>query len=155
MNGYVLSLIIVALDLLSRSALAEGEAIDLGWIAGHWCGSSGDERIEEHWLPPHGGIVLGLARTMKDTRTIGYEYTRIVLDDGVPVFIAQLGGAAPTAFERTAGGEDWARFENPAHDFPKRVEYRRQGDALHAEIAGTGQDGKEVVISFDYVRCSS
>ena len=25
----------------------------------------------------------------------------------------------------TASGADWARFENPQHDFPKRVEYRR------------------------------
>jgi hypothetical protein len=35
------------------------------------------------------------------------------------------------------------------------VEYRRQGEALHAEIAGAGEDGKEMVISFDYVRCPS
>ena len=50
----------------------------------------------------------------------------------------------------TASGDDWARFENPAHDFPKRVEYRRTPDGLHAEIAGPGKGGKELVIPFDY-----
>jgi hypothetical protein len=128
---------------------------ELAWISGHWCGGAGDERIEELWMSPDGDVLLGLGRSLKGAETASYEYMRIVVEDGVPVFIAQPGGAPPTAFKRTAGGADWARFENPAHDFPKRVEYRRRGDALHAEIAGPGEEGKEVVIPFDYLPCSS
>ena len=145
------------LALLTRSAFAaDGAGItDLGWISGHWCGGGGGERIEEFWMPPDGDVLLGLGRSLKGAQTSSYEYMRIVVEDGVPVFIAQPGGAAPTTFKRTAGGADSVRFENPAHDFPKRVEYRRRGDALHAEIAGPGEDGKEVVIPFDYVRCGS
>ncbi len=75
--------------------------------------------------------------------------------DGTQSYIAQPGGRPPTAFRRTAGGERWVRFENPEHDFPRRIEYRREGDALHAEIAGPDENGKEIVISFDYSRCGS
>jgi hypothetical protein len=144
-----------ALLLLVPCALAaDAPALrDLGWISGHWCGGAGDERIEELWMSPDGDVLLGLGRSLKGAETASYEYMRIVIEDGVPVFVAQPGGAPPTAFKHTSGGADWARFENPAHDFPKRVEYRRQGDALHAEIAGPGEDGKEMVIPFDYVRC--
>lgn len=70
--------------------------------------------------------------------------------DGVQSYIAQPGGKPPTAFKRTAGGETWARFENPDHDFPQRIEYRREGDRLHAEVAGRGKNGEEAVLGFDY-----
>jgi hypothetical protein len=56
-------------------------------------------------------------------------------------------------FRWAAGGADWARFENPAHDFPQLVEYRRSGEKLRARIAGPGKGGKESVISFEYERC--
>jgi hypothetical protein len=69
-------------------------------------------------------------------------------------YVAQPQGGAPTAFALRASGADWARFENPQHDFPKRVEYRRTATGLHAEIAGPGRDGKEVVIPFDYRACA-
>ena len=68
-------------------------------------------------------------------------------------YIAQPRGRPPTTFRLTASGADWARFENPAHDFPQRIEYHRTPDGLHAETAGPDKDGKETVIPFDYVAC--
>ncbi len=88
-------------------------------------------------------------------RTTGFEYFRIADVDGVQSFIAQPGGRPPTAFKRTGGGENWIRFENPDHDFPQRIEYRREGNGLHAEVAGPGANGKETVINFDSVPCGS
>jgi hypothetical protein len=148
-------LLLVAVACCSHGSLLADEPIDFGWISGHWCAASGDERIEEHWLSPAGGVLLGVARTVKGEEVSSFEYLRIVFEDSVPTYVAQPNGSPPTTFRRTTGGRDWARFENPTHDFPTRVEYRRQGEALHAEIAGAGEDGKEMVISFDYVRCPS
>jgi hypothetical protein len=125
----------------------------LDWIGGHWCVGLGEEIVEEVWLPPHGGVALGLGRTRTDDRTTAFEYLRIADHDGTLSYIAQPGGRPSTVFKRTAGGERWIRFENPDHDFPQRIEYRRDGDGLHAEIAGPGENGREIVISFDYSRC--
>ena len=147
--------VIAALLLLIGFAPAAALNPTLDWIAGHWCVDLGEDTIEELWLPPHGGLVVGLGRTRTTDRTIAFEYFRIVDRDGIQSYIAQPGGQPPTAFKRTAGGERWVRFENPDHDFPQRVEYRRDGDALRAEIAGPGENGKEVVITFDYSRCAS
>lgn len=139
--------------LSTPGALAGSGTDPLDWLQGDWCGGTGDERIEEHWLPAHGGLRLGVARTLKGARTSNFEFLRIDVVDGVATYIAQPDGAPPTAFKRTAGGANWVRFENPEHDFPKRVEYRRTDAALHAEIAGPGEDGKEIVVGFDYTAC--
>lgn len=44
-------------------------------------------------------------------------------------------------------------FENLAHDFPNRVEYRRDGTGLRAVIAGPGRNGKKREIPFENHRC--
>ena len=150
----LLALSIAALPAMATPAAAPAPADDLGWLAGHWCGGSGGERIEESWLAPRGGLLLGLSRTVQGERLAGFEFLRIQAVDGVPNYLAQPGGRAPTAFARSAGGEHWVRFENPAHDFPRRIEYRRNGDTLRAEIAGPGEDGKEFVIGVDYRACA-
>lgn len=109
--------------------------------------------IEETWMPAHGTMMLGLSHTRVGDKTVGFEFMRIVFVDGVATFIAQPGGKPPTSFVRTDGGEFWARFENPAHDFPQRIEYRRVDDRLMAEIGGPGDDGQEIAMQFEYQRC--
>lgn len=140
---------------LAIPAARAGDTPSLAWISGHWCTESGATTVEELWLPPQGGVAIGLGRTYMQDRTTGFEYLRIVDVGGVPTYVAQPGGRPPTDFRMTASGEQWIRFENPSHDFPQRIEYRREGDALHAETAGPGENGEEVVISFDYRRCGA
>lgn len=123
------------------------------WLAGHWCAGKGGKTVEELWLPPHGGVMVGLGRTRTPERTVEFEYLRIADIDGIQSYIALPGGQAPTSFGRTAGGDNWARFENPEHDFPQRIEYRREGETLHAEVAGPDENGGESVITFDYSPC--
>jgi hypothetical protein len=126
---------------------------DIGWLSGRWCSGDATNGIEEIWLPPVNGASIGLSWTIANGRIDGFEYIRIEIVDGIPTFLAQPGGHPPTPFRRTASGDGWMRFENPAHDFPRRIEYRRKGDALHAEIAGPGDNGSERVIPYDYRRC--
>jgi hypothetical protein len=139
--GFLIATTLTSLLLSSASAAAASPSLD--WIAGHWCVDLGGDTVEELWLPPHGGVAVGLGRTRNSEKTTGFEYLRIVDLDGVQSFIAQPGGKPPTAFKRTAGGENWVRFENPDHDFPQCIEYRREGDALHAEVSGPGETAKK------------
>jgi Domain of unknown function (DUF6265) len=126
----------------------------LDWFAGQWCMERGGEFIEEHWLSPRGDVMLGVGRTVRGGKTMNFEFLRIEPGAVGTNYIAQPQGGAPTAFRITGSGPGWARFENPGHDFPKRVEYRRTPNGLHAEIAGPGKDGKEVVESFEYRACN-
>jgi hypothetical protein len=123
-------------------AMAADTRQELEWISGYWCSAGKRERVEEYWLPARGGMLLGMSRT--DTR---FEFMRIVLQPEI-TFIAQPQGGTAVSFARTAGGADWIRFENPAHDFPKVIEYRREGEWLRAEVSAAGK-----VIPFEYQRC--
>jgi hypothetical protein len=45
------------------------------------------------------------------------------------------GGGAPVEFLLSDQRTQMIEFINPAHDFPQRIRYWREGDALMAEIA--------------------
>ncbi|WP_433851299.1 DUF6265 family protein [Stenotrophomonas nitritireducens] len=141
----------VGLALASGAATAAGAEFD--WLAGHWCGGSEERRIDEVWLPQAGGALLGMSRTVGGERTESFEFMRLVpagKDAGLHV---QPNGAPPTVFAITGRGEGWMVLENTAHDFPNRIEYRRDGAGLRASISGPGEDGKTLEIPFDYRRC--
>ena len=125
----------------------------LDWLAGHWCGGDAERKIDEVWLPQAGGNLLGMSRTVRGDATESFEFMRVSPNGKSPGLYVQPNGELPTVFSIAERGEDWIRFENAAHDFPNRIEYRRKGDALHAWIAGPGPDGREMKIPFEYRRC--
>lgn len=135
------------------TASETSEAATLDWLAGHWCGIGSHAGSEELWLPPAKGELLGLSRSLRDGEMTAFEYLRIVHDDGQSYYVAQPGGRPPTRFARTAAGPSWVRFDNPAHDFPQRIEYRRDGDVLTASISGPGANGEVERIEFPMQRC--
>ena len=138
-------------------ALCSGHAMSaeavLDWLAGQWCSKDPASQVDEVWLPRAGGVLLGMSRTVRGDRLESFEFMRIVINGDVATFHVQPNGVPPTVFTQAARGDSWIRFENSAHDFPNRIEYRRVGEELHAYIAGPGRDGKEMKISFDYRRC--
>lgn len=106
-----------------------------GWMAGDWCTAGPeDNRTCEHWSKPAGGMMLGASHEVREGKTRSFEYMRIVMEKGVPVFSAQLNGRPPTAFKGATDGFG-IRFANDGHDYPQQVRYWREGDALVAEIA--------------------
>lgn len=124
------------------------------WLAGQWCSQSEKETIEEHWMPASSNFMMGMSRTRTAQKIKSFEYMRIHAVEGKLALIAQPGGGKPTVFKQTASGSNWVRFENPAHDFPKRIEYRRNKNKLTALIAGPGEGGSEMEIPFHYQLCA-
>lgn len=129
-----------------------GDAAPLEWLAGCWEGSVGTRVIEEHWLAPRGGVLLGLSRTTRDGSVVEHEFMHIYPRDGALVLAATPSGQAPTEFAGRAPGNAEVLFENAAHDFPQRIRYRRVGqDSLVAEIEGGAGDALRRM-RFPYVR---
>jgi hypothetical protein len=151
----IASLLVALLGGAGNVAAAADAALP-AWMTGTWCSNANAQRIEEVWLAPAGGLMLGMSRTVAaNHKRLQFEFLRVELRDGVPTYLAQPQGAAAVAFKLTQSSDSSARFENTAHDFPQRIEYRRIGNALHAEIAGPRRGGNEVVIGFDYEPCAS
>jgi hypothetical protein len=108
----------------------------LAWMAGSWSSEQDGTRLEEHWIQPSGATMLGVNRTVRDGRTVFFEYLRIERsDDGVVLQASPL-GRAPTVFTLVELTEGRVVFENPDHDFPQRIIYWRDGDELRARIEG-------------------
>ena len=152
MNTRAPAALLVLTTLFAADAPAADESVAqrFAWLGGHWCSSD----VDEYWLPAAGDPALGVGRTVKAGKVSTYEFMRIETRDGITSYISVHDGQPATAFRLTASGADWARFENPQHDFPRRIEYRRTPAGLHAQIAGPGRDGRERVIGFDYLRCA-
>lgn len=145
-----------ALLLAAPLAFAAGEVKeveigDLAFIAGSWR-MAGPPAVEEHWMQPTGDTLIGMGRVSGDGRTFFFEYLRIEKrPDGI-FYVAQPKGGPPTDFKlvRLAPGE--AVFENPQHDFPKRILYRRLPNGqLLARTEGDGTE-KEQPAEFLYDR---
>lgn len=127
---------------------AKAVIADVAWIAGAWVGTrSSGSSIEERWSPPLGGAMLAVSRTVNTSgKMVAFEYLRIIERDGGLVYVAQPGGATKTEFVLTESGptEDGGQravFDNPRHDYPKRIVYERSADGRLSATIGYMKGG--------------
>jgi hypothetical protein len=84
-------------------------------------------------------------------KTVFFEYLRIEARGSDIYYVAHPKARTPgTDFKLTRLTRQEAVFENPAHDFPKRIIYRKNGDGkLSAHIEDDGTE-KETLQDFHY-----
>jgi hypothetical protein len=124
---------------LALQAASPGQG-DLDWIAGYWLQCTGDREVAELWLTRRGGALMGVGIT-QGRQAFGYEQMRIESTDDLETmqFVARPRGAeSETTFRMSRAGRQEAVFDNPAHDYPQRIAYRREGDVLIARTEGAG-----------------
>lgn len=118
------------------AAAAAGPLAHLAFMTGEWV--TEDRSVDEVWLAPRGEIMVGLGRTVKDGRTSFFEYLRIEVQGGTPVFLASPNGKSPPVpFKQIESSSTKVVFFNPEHDDPKRITYEREGEGLRATTEGT------------------
>lgn len=134
------------LTALIAAGLLQGSPAnaDLSWMAGYWLDCSDGREASESWTDPRGGILVGAAITVQNGRS-SFEFARIAPVNGVVSYVAQPGGAAPTAFGLIEATEGRAVFQNLDNDFPQRVIYQRTGDVLTARIEGHVGDREQAM----------
>lgn len=110
----------------------------VAWLAGCWSADGGEAGSAEHWMPAAGGTMLGANRTVKNGKTVAFEFMQLRQNaEGRLSFIALPSGQRETPFVLKSSNNDEFVFENLAHDFPQRVIYRRLPDGkLAARIEG-------------------
>jgi hypothetical protein len=147
----------LALALAATPPAPAAEIDRLAFIAGCWTLTRPNgAKIEEQWLAPAGGAMLGMSRTVRDGALREYEFMRILPDaDGKLQFVALPSGQAEGAFPMKEIGDNTVTFENPRHDFPQRVLYRLvDKDTLVARIEGS-VGGQARSADFPYRRCAA
>jgi hypothetical protein len=123
----------------------------VAWMHGCWQMTTPQSIVEEQWLAPRGGTMIGVGRTVRGGRTTDYEFVVLKEQNGSLAYEAHPAGQPSTVFVASEATADSVVFENAAHDFPQRVGYRRADSGLAAWIEGT-QNGKTRRIDFTYAR---
>lgn len=110
---------------------------ELGWLSGNWVATrSSGSSVEERWSSPKGGSLIGTSRSINTNgKLTAFEFLRILEREQSLVYIAQPGGTQPTEFLLTELSPTKAVFENPRHDYPKKITYELTSqDKLTATI---------------------
>ncbi|HEV2082284.1 MAG TPA: DUF6265 family protein [Brevundimonas sp.] len=122
---------------------------DLSWMAGYWLDCSDGREASETWSDPRAGLMVGHAVSVSASGGVSFEVAQISkLPQGV-TYLAQPNGMPPTAFVLTESGPMRAVFVNEQNDFPTRIIYSREGDALSARIEGT-MNGQPASMSWSF-----
>lgn len=135
----------------SGEAVIEAQATvqALGWLTGTWEAERTQSEgappawTDESWTKPRGGILVGVGRRGVGHRLGMWEVMRIATDAAGQTALhvtGSDGSSASFALVRSAGSE--AVFENPAHDYPQRIAYRRTADGLEAWISRIDGSGE-------------
>ena len=136
---------------MQNPALATAPTIaDLAWIAGNWQTPPGKRaQVDEHWSGPAGGSLIGMSRTVMGGKTVEFEYLRIEQRADAIYYVAHPKARCPgTDFKLTRLTGQEAVFENPAHDFPKRVIYRKNSDGSLVASIDAGEGTKSQSFSY-------
>lgn len=134
-------LLTTAIVVVLATSPAAQTADQIAWMAGCWRQSGERSTVDEMWMSPSGGAMLGVSRTVAGSRTVAFEFLRIHQDGGRLTFTARPSGQNEASFALLKIGPRDVVFENPTHDFPQRVIYRLENDTLTGRIEGT-QNGK-------------
>ena len=127
----------------------------LGWLAGCWEMRSGPRVTEEQWMTPRGGTMLGMSRTTRNDSLVEFEQIRIEKRDRDLYYVASPARQATAEFKATSLASGTVTFENPLHDFPKKIFYTRHGtDSMAAAIEGPrGGTTRRITYPYRRVAC--
>jgi hypothetical protein len=134
---HLLLLLVILAAGGSVSAQNTASIESLSWLSGCWQGQQGTAVIEEIWSKPGGMSMIGLGRTVKDNRTVSFEFMQFREENGTLFFLPQPQGGAQVRFPLKEFTPAKLTFENLMHDFPQRVTYERKSNQLLASIEGT------------------
>ncbi|HEX7048059.1 MAG TPA: DUF6265 family protein [Gammaproteobacteria bacterium] len=122
---------------------------ELDFLEGCWAGEAGGAHIEERYGSRDGGVLLGTVKTVRDDQLKFFEFLRIVADaNGTWLQPYPEGKPDAPRFRLVQLEADKAAFENPEHDFPRRITYRLLPDGrLLTRVAGI-VDGEDMVTEY-------
>lgn len=143
---YIILIIIFNLQLMAQE---KTDMQKLLWIADSWVSASGETTSYEEWKVINDDLFEGGSKTIKKGKVIFSESLKIEKTaDGIYYVADVAHNPAPVKFKLTNVTDTSAVFENPDHDFPKKITYLLEEGNLHAFIEGPGKDGNTKKVDF-------
>jgi len=143
LNRWILG---VVACLAAATAAADCRSLaEFRWLLGEWLADGERRTFHESWIEAASNTFegTGIERAKAGGAVKGGESLRLVeMADGI-FYISKVDhNELPIAFRLTACGQNTWLFENPDHDFPRRIEYRREGeDRVVVNVSDGGEKG--------------
>ncbi len=151
MIKHIFKYLILILFIISMAESQEKTPMrKLLWIVDSWVSADGgDSRSYEEWKVTGDNLYEGSSKTIKNGEVVFRESLKIEnTPDGICYIADVPHNPAPVKFLLTGVSDSSAVFENPEHNFPKKITYLLEDGNLHAFIEGPGKDGKTKKIDF-------
>lgn len=120
------------------------------WLLGSWHSDSNTTRISESWKQISSNTFEGAGNTysVEKGRMVSSETLRLLEMSGEVFYIAKVASnELPVAFKLSHCTAKTATFENPQHDFPKKLSYHLTSDNT-ITVFVSGEDGNGFSIKF-------
>ncbi len=127
---------------------------DFAWLVGCWKGQQGQAIREEYWTRAAGGEMFGIGRALRDEKIREFEFMRIHQTESEIFYTAKPSRQPEGSFKLILSTAGEVVFENPQHDFPQRITYRKTSDvALAVRVEGV-INGNRRTVDFSFARVS-
>jgi hypothetical protein len=138
----VIAVVLCASALAQETPTATKNTVnDLSWLAGCWGGEMKSGTFEECWTAPMAGNMQGSSRRAKNGKLNFMEFMLLEdLTEGVVMTVQHFGSqfkpdSKPVSFTLVRATANEAVFENPQHDYPQRIAYRKTADGIVSTIS--------------------
>jgi hypothetical protein len=130
----------------TAASAAECDSLSsIDWLLGEWLGHGEKSTWSETWAAASATTWegRGVETSKADPSKQSAETLRLVeMGDGVFYLAKVAHNELPVAFRLVECSADRLVFSNPAHDFPRRLEYQRKpGDRLIVRVSDGGNKG--------------
>jgi hypothetical protein len=127
----------------------------MDWLVGTWENKMPEGLLKETWAKENDSTYSGNAYFINPKDTVHFESIKLVQTGEDIHYIATATGQnndEPVEFKLTSEIESTFIFENPAHDYPQKITYKKINDkSLVATISGN-QQGKPSSESYPMTR---
>jgi hypothetical protein len=115
------------------------------WLLGQWVAESGDRQILETWREVSATTFegSGVTTARADATVLDGEDLRLVAMVDAVFYVAKVAhNPYPVSFRMTVCEAGRLVFENPTHDFPRRLEYALRPDGgLEVNVSDGAERG--------------
>jgi hypothetical protein len=143
--------LLATLLFISTTALAQNSSAALTAFAGHWTTYRNGTTMGEYWVPKDAHTWLGKSYQLAGSDTVFLE-TVVLAKQGEDVIFTALAfgqnNNEAVSFKLTSYTNGTFTFENPRHDYPKRIIYQFTGAGQLDAYVDDGNGGNRLAYHY-------
>lgn len=125
------------------------------WFMGDWENLVNDAHFTEIWSQKNDSTLLGKSFVTVKNDTVFAEEVNLLQRNDSLFYIVNVKGQnneKPVSFHLTKAAKNELVFENPQHDFPTKITYKKITDDLMVATISGMKDGKQSSDEYEFKR---